>query len=66
MGVSPHTERTNGALQLHNVPEGFYSANVVPYDPHLEILLPAGRIRHTRNGYLRTVNPVDYFRSAQS
>ncbi len=44
-------ERSTAILQLTNVPEGFFSANVVPYDPDLQILLPIGRIEHERNGY---------------
>lgn len=37
-------------LQLVDVPEGFHSANVVPWDPVHRILLPIGRIEHERNG----------------
>lgn len=37
-------------LQLVDVPEGFVSANVVPWDPVTKHLLPIGRIEHERNG----------------
>lgn len=44
------TERTNAMLQLVDVPEGFVTANVVPWDPITKRLLPIGRIEHERNG----------------
>lgn len=37
---------------LIDVPEGFLTANVVPYDPVLKILLPIGRVEHERNGFV--------------
>mmetsp|Transcript_6346 Transcript_6346/g.18245 ORF Transcript_6346/g.18245 Transcript_6346/m.18245 type:complete len:432 (-) Transcript_6346:294-1589(-) len=57
-----YPERSNAILQLANVPEGFYSASVVPYDPELRILLPIGRVEHERNGYNREIYPEDYLR----
>mmetsp|Transcript_1944 Transcript_1944/g.5772 ORF Transcript_1944/g.5772 Transcript_1944/m.5772 type:complete len:368 (+) Transcript_1944:50-1153(+) len=56
-----YPERSTATSQLIDVPEGFYSNNVVPWDPNNVILLPIGRILHERNGYERYVHPHDYF-----
>jgi len=54
-------ERSTGSLQRIDVPQGFYSTNVIPWDPKNEILLPIGRIQHERNGYHRAIHPYEYF-----
>lgn len=41
-------------LQLQDVPEGFWSANVLPYDPGLNAVLPIVEIPHMRNAYVGT------------
>ena len=51
-------------IQFVDAPHGFVSANVVPYDPVLKVLLPVAHIEHTRNGYsddndLATMNITD-------
>ncbi len=44
-------------IQLQDVPTGFWSASVLPYDPHLNVILPIAEIVHARNGYSVTVDP---------
>jgi len=56
-------ERSNAMLQLVDVPEGFVSANVIPWDPVHKILLPIGRIEHERNGYWNTQGPEDLLKT---
>lgn len=38
-------------IQLVDVPEGYWSANVIPYDPETNRLMPVGHIEHERNAY---------------
>lgn len=38
-------------IQLLDVPDGFWSRGLVPYDPQLRELLPVGQVGHERNGY---------------
>ncbi len=48
-----YAERSNGGLLLIDVPPGFQTSNVVPYNPEERLLLRIGQIRHLRNGYSR-------------
>lgn len=40
-----------GALLWADVPPGFTTTNVVPYDPRRQELVPVARVIHMRNGY---------------
>ena len=42
--------RSAGMLQHQHVPDGFWSANVFPYDPELNVILPVSEVQHIRNG----------------
>jgi len=46
-----YAEKSNGGLLFVDVPKGFWTTNVVPYDPIKKILLPIGHVSHERNGY---------------
>ncbi len=50
--------RSTGMIQMQDVPNGFWSAAVVPYDPTLKVVLPVAEVQHSRNGY-RTPLPVE-------
>lgn len=50
-----YPERSTGMIQLLDVPNGFWSRGVVPYDPQLKRLLPLGRVGHERNAYTGNV-----------
>lgn len=38
-------------IQLIDVPDGFWSSSVVPYDAQTATLLPVANIEHERNAY---------------
>lgn len=44
--------RSAAMMQLLDVPEGFFSAAVVPYDPVLNVIPPIVEVQHLRNGYV--------------
>ena len=46
-----YPERSNGMLMLVDVPKGFHTSYLVPYDPIAKVILPEARIFHERNGY---------------
>jgi hypothetical protein len=46
-----YAERSNSGLLWTDVPQGFLTTNLVPYDPTRRILLPIGHVSHERNAY---------------
>ncbi len=44
-------ERSTGMIQFLDVPKGFWSRSVVPYDPKKRVLLPAAQVGHSRNAW---------------
>lgn len=53
-------ERSTSMIQFVDVPPGFWSRSVVPYDPQLRVLLPAAQVGHSRNAWSSHVkNQVD-------
>ena len=63
-------EKANGAFQLVDVPEGFWSRSVLPYDATLQSLLPSSHIGHERSRpryqqWLK-IRPQDYIQKTMS
>ena len=54
-----YPERSNGMFMLIDVPKGFQTSNLVPYDPIERVLLSEARIFHERNGY--STQPTSQF-----
>ena len=46
-----YPERSTWYFQYVNVPKGFTTRSVVPYNPKSNVLAPEARIVHLRNGY---------------
>lgn len=44
-------ERSTGMIQFVDVPPGFWSRSVVPYDPAMRALLPVAQVGHSRNAW---------------
>lgn len=67
-----YPEKSNSGLLFADVPEGFQTTNVVPYDPVKQVLLPFGQISHERNGYsvlkggLASIYVEDIFKPADA
>ena len=51
--VGGYPERSTWGVQLFDVPQGFETALVVPYDPESCTLSPLAEVSHLRNGYSR-------------
>ncbi len=46
-----YAEKSNSGLLFVDVPAGFQTTNLVPYDPIKRTLFPEGQVSHERNGY---------------
>ena len=51
VAVGGYPERSTWGVQLFDVPQGFDTAMVVPYDPESCTLSPLAEVSHLRNGY---------------